>query len=144
MEKREALLYAITIFSLMTLIYIVAGAVSKIPAPSEKLIGLAGNAIITPEENLKAGDNLQGEIIIAQEKNAEDAYGILLLEKNGEPIITKTFNLKEIPKNEISPKKFAIKIEELVSYNFEEKGRYELFFSVLDLDVNIKKEFVVE
>ena len=143
MEKRETMFYAITLFSLIAFVYIAFGAVSKIPdIADERFMSLTGNVVIGLEDNFKIGDNIHGDIIL-KEKDT-DAYGIILLTKDGEPIITKTFNLKDIPKSKIDSKKSLIKIEDLINYSFGEKGSYELFFSVLDLDVNIKKDFIVE
>ena len=86
------------------------------------------------------GDRIDGEIVIPEKES--DIYGVLLLSKNGKPLVSKTFNLKEIPKSKTSSGN-SIKIGDLVDYSFEEMGNYELFFSVLDLEINIKREFVV-
>jgi len=143
MEKREIMLYAITMFSLVAFVYIFFGTISKIPSISDKqFVNLAGNVIFNVEDNYKVGDNIKGNIII--NKDESNAYGVLLLTKDNQPLITKTFNLNEISKNQISSGQYSIKIEDLIDYNFNQTGNYELLFSVLDLDINIKKEFVVK
>jgi hypothetical protein len=142
MEKRIIMLYAITLISLMAFIYIISGAMSKIPNMSDKkIMGLTGNVVLGLEDSFKVGDRLTGEIILTKEES--DVYGVILLTKDNEPLITKTFNLKDISKNKINSG-YSIKIEDLVEYIFEEKGNYELFFSILDLDINTKRKFVVE
>lgn len=143
MEKRMITLYAITILSLVAFVYIFFGAVSKIPSISnQKFVSLAGNVVFNLEDNYKVGDNIKGNIII--NKDETNAYGVLLLTKDNQPLITKTFNLKDIPKNQISSGQYSIKIEDFIDYKFNQTGNYELLFSVLDLDINIKKEFVVK
>ena len=143
MEKREIILYAITMFSLVAFVYIFFGTISKIPNISDKqFVSLAGNVVFNVEDNYKVGDNIKGNIII--NKDETNAYGVLLLTKDNQPLITKTFNLNEIPKNQISSGQYSIKIEDFIDYKFNQTGNYELLFSVLDLDINIKKEFVVK
>jgi len=145
MEKREAVLYTITIFSFIAIIYIVFGAVSKIPnIADERFTSLTGNIILDLEDNLKVGESLNGNIAISWKETNDTVYGMILLTKDNNPIITETFNLKEVlNKDENSEKKF-IRVEEIIEYQFEEKGNYEILFSVLDLDINIKKEILVE
>ena len=143
MEKRMILLYAITLFSLIAVVYLFFGVLSKIPNMSDKnFMSLTGNVVLDLNNDFKIGDNVQGDIILNKEES--NAYGILLLTKEDKPLITKTFNLKDISKNKISSGEYSIKIEDLINYSFEEKGNYELFLSVLDLNINIKKEFVVK
>jgi len=143
MEKGETMFYAITLFSLIAFVYIAFGTVLKISdIADERFMSLTGNVVIDLEDNFKIGDDIHGDIILTEKDT--NVYGIILLTKDGEPIITKTFNLKDISKSKIDSKKSLIKIEDLINYSFGEKGSYELFFSVLDLDVNIKKDFIVE
>ncbi|MCF7900558.1 hypothetical protein K9K77_03545 [Candidatus Babeliales bacterium] len=145
MEKRERALYIITIFSLMALGYIFFGAVTKIPnIANEKFMSLTGNVVFDLENNLKIGDALNGDIVINQGETDNGLYGMMLLTKDNNPITTKTFNLKEVlNKDENSGKKF-IRIEEIIEYRFEESGNYELLFSVLDLNINLKRRIIVE
>ena len=144
MEKREAVLYAITIFSLIAVSYIFFGAITKMPnIANEKFMSLTGNVVFDLENNFKIGDTLKGDIIVNQGENSEAIYGMILLTKDNQPLMTKTFNLKDdlVKDNSV---KGVIKLENLIEYRFEERGNYELLFSVLDLDINIKKEFLVE
>jgi len=91
------MLYAITAVSLVAFVYIFFGAVSKIPNISDKpFVSLAGNVVFNLGENFKIGDNIKGNIIINKEET--NAYGVLLLTKDNQPLITKTFNLKDISK----------------------------------------------
>ena len=144
MEKREVVLYAITIFSLIAIIYIAFGAVSKIPnIANEKFMSLTGNVVFDLENNFKIGDTLKGDIILNQGENNEAIYGMILLTKDNAPITTKTFNLKDDLVKDNSGKG-VIKIEDLINYQFTEQGNYEILFSVLDLDMNLKREFLVE
>jgi hypothetical protein len=143
METKEVMLYAVTIISFIAFVYIFFGAVSKIPNISdEKFMSLTGNAVLDLGDSFKVGDNIKGNIII--NKDETNAYGILLLTKDDKPLITKTFNLNEIPKNKIDAGKYSIKIEDLIDYKFNQTGNYELLFSVLDLNINIKREFMVK
>ena len=145
MEKREGALYAMTIFSFMAIVYILFGVISEIPnIADKKFMSLTGNVVLDIENNFKIGDNLKGDITLNKGENDEAVYGLILLTKGNNPIATKTFNLRDVlTKNEISGKNI-VKIEDLIEYRFEEKGNYELLFSVLDLNINIKKEIVVE
>ncbi len=141
MESKEAMLYVITMISFIAFVYIFWTVSLKSPSISDKkFISSTGNVIFDLEDSFKVGDNIKGDIILNKD---ETSYGVLLLTKDNQPLITKTFNLNEIPKNKISSG-YSIKIEDLIDYMFEEKGNYELFLSVLDLDTNIKREFVVE
>jgi len=145
MEKREGVLYAITIFSLIAIVYIFFGAITKIPnIANEKFMSLTGNVVLDLEDNFKIGDTLKGDIVVNQGEIKEAIYGMILLTKDNAPITTKTFNLQEVLVKEESNGKNILKIEKLIEYRFEEGGNYELLFSVLDLNINIKKEFLVE
>ena len=142
MEKREIVIYAITILSLIAFVYIVFGVVSKTPSISDKkFMGLTGNVVMGLNDEFKTGDNLTGNIILNAEES--DAYGFVLLTKDNKPLITKTFNLKDTLIKDANSGENIVKIEDLIDYSFEEKGNYELFFSVLDLDINIRKPFRV-
>ena len=143
MEKREIMLYTVTIFSLIAFVYILFGAVSKIPNISDKkLMSLTGNVVLNIEGNYKIGDKLNGELII--DSNEFNRYGVLLLTKDNKPVFTETFNLNDVSKSRVNSNQYSIKISNLTDYNFEEKGNYELMFFVPDLNINIKKKFVVE
>jgi len=145
MEKREVMLYIITMVSFVAFIYIVLGDLTKIPEISDKkFISLTGSIVMDLEDNFKIGDNLRRDIIINQKEADKAIYRLILLTKDNNPIITKTFNLKEVlNKDENSGKKF-IGVEEIIEYRFEESGNYELLFSVLDLNMNIKRGIIVE
>lgn len=39
---------------------------------------------------------------------------------------------------------YGVELNELIDYTFDEVGEYELFFSVMEIDLNIVKEFTVE
>lgn len=144
MEKREIFLYAITILSFLAIVCILFVTISKNSnASDKKFMGLTGNIVEGLNNSFKVGDKLKGEIILNSEKES-DIYGIALLTKDNNPLITETFNLREIPKTSIDSNQYSIKIEDLIDYTFKEKGNYELFLSILDLNINIKEEFVVE
>ena len=143
METREVMLYTITNISLVAFIFIVFGAVIKSPNISNNNpSSLTGNVVFSEEtQNFKIGDNLTGDILL--NSNEKDAYGVLLLTKDSKPIITETFNIAEIAK-ERGDGAYVVKLEDLADYKFNETGNYELMFSVLKLNVNIKRDFVVE
>ncbi len=144
MEKRESILYLIIGVSFIFLIVISTILLTKIPnIANEKFMSLTGNVVFDLENNFKIGDTLKGDIIVNQGENSEAIYGMILLTKDNQPLMTKTFNLKDdlVKDNSV---KGVIKLENLIEYRFEEQGNYELLFSVLDLDINIKKEFLVE
>lgn len=143
MDKKEIMLYAITIISLMVFICIVFSAISKSPNISnQKFMGLTGNAIIDFGNNFKVGDNVTGDIILNQKK--QDVYGMILLTKDSKEMVTRTFNLKDVMTKDKNPGENIVKIENLINYKFEENGNYELLFSILDLNINIKENIVVE
>jgi len=143
METKEVMLYTITIISILAFVYLIFGTLTKIPVTSDKkFISMTGNAVLDLEDNFQVGDILTGNIII--NSNELDKYGLLLLSQDGKPIVTKTFNLNEILRNDSdSSRQSSIKIEDLIQYKFNETGKYELLFSVLDLNINVKKEIVV-
>lgn len=142
MGKRELLLYAITLISLVLFIYLFFGVISKVPSTSnQKFLSLTGNAILDLNDNFKVGDKLTGQILLAKE--SPDAVGLLSLSKDGEEAVTETFNLKDIPTKQ-SGSNYVIDLADITDYTFNETGSYELLFSVLSLDTNIKKELEVK
>lgn len=142
MERGKKMFYVITILSLLAVVYIIVGATSKIPSmTNERTGGLTGNVIVNLDDNFEIGENISGKIILTKEE--VDAYGFVLLTKGNNVIITETFSLEDIPKKNVDSG-YSINIDDLINYKFKEKGKYDLFFSVLDLDINIRKEFVVE
>ena len=144
MEKRESILYLIIGVSFIFLIVISTILLTKIPnIANEKFMSLTGNVVFDLENNFKVGDTLKGEIVVNQGENNKAIYGMMLLTKDNNPITTKTFNLNEGLVKDNS-RKGVIKLENLINYQFTEQGNYELLFSVLDLDINIKKRFEVE
>ena len=145
MEKREVALYVITIFSLMAVGYIFFGAITKIPnIANEKFISLTGNVVLDLEDHFKIGEVLKGDVAVNYGETNNEIYGMILLTKDNAPITTKTFNLQDVLVKEESNGKNILKIEKLIEYRFEEGGNYELLFSVLDLDINLKKRIIVE
>lgn len=143
MEKREVLLYGITFLSLVGLISLFFMTVSKIPnIADEKFISLTGNVVLDFEENFKIGDNVRGDIYLGNKDSYESVYGFLLLTKEDEPIVTKTFYLSDFLFKD-SFGNSIVKVEDLINYPFIEQADYELLFSVLDLDINIKREIIV-
>lgn len=141
-DKREIILYAVTVFSLIAFIYVVSGAFLKVPGMTNRgASGLTGNAVLELDDSFKVGESFEGNVIV-NEKDG-DYYGILFLTKGDRQIITKNFNLRDIPKTEISSDRSLIKIRDLVNYQFQESGNYELMVSVLDLDINVQKRFMV-
>jgi len=145
MEKKEVLTYAITLLSLVIFAYLAFSVVTNIPNIANKgFYSLTGNIVLDIENNFKIGDSLKGNMVVTQGETEEAIFGLISLTKNNEPIITETFNLKDVSNEDKNSGIRTIKIEELIDYRFEEAGDYELFFSVLDLDINIKKRFVVK
>ena len=138
MEKNEVLLYAITIFSLVIFAYLAFSVVTSIPNIANRgFMSLTGNIVLDTEvvdieNSFKIGDYLKGDMVVTQIETEEAVYGLISLTKNNEPIITKTFNLKDVLNEDENSGGGVIKIEELIDYRFEEAGDYELFFSVLD------------
>ncbi|OIO80131.1 hypothetical protein AUJ84_04420 [Candidatus Pacearchaeota archaeon CG1_02_32_132] len=145
MEKKEALLYATTIFSLIIVTYLVSGVVTSIPNIANRgFMSLTGNIVLDIENSFKIGDYLKEDMVVTQIETEEAIYGLRSLTKDNKPIITETFNLKDFLNKDKNSGRGVIKIEELIDYRFEEAGDYELFFSVLDLNINIKREIIVE
>lgn len=136
------MLYVMTMFSFLAIIYIIFGMILNVPSVAdEKVMSLAGNIVVDLEDSFEVGQNISGNIILTEEEVSY--YGFVLLTKRNEAIATETFNLEDIPRERVNSG-YSINIEDLIDYEFEEKGKYELFFSVLDLDINIRKEFVVK
>ena len=141
MEKKEVMLYTMTLISLVLAAYIFYGAITKLSNISNnEFKSLTGNVVFDLSDQFKIGDKLVGEIIITQEEST--AYGVLLLTKEDKSLITKTFNLNEVPKTKLGSG-YSVNLDDLIDYDFEESGRYELFLSILDLDINLKNEFSV-
>jgi hypothetical protein len=141
MEKRELMFYVITFISLIAFAYFSMNLIFKISGNSS-VRGLTGNLILDLEDNYQINDNLTGSMVL--DLGEKEAYGFALLTKGNKTILTKTFNLNNIPKNLLTSGQYSINLEEIISYQFEEKGIYELFLSVLDLDIKIEKEFEVK
>jgi len=135
-------LYVITIFSFMAIGYIFFGAVIKIPSiANERFMSLTGNVVMDLEESYWIGESVSGSIMT--DAVDEEIYGIASLTRGDETLATETFNLKDVSKKE-GDGKYFIEIEDIIDYRFEAAGDYELFLSILDLDLNIKRRFVVE
>ena len=133
--------YVITFISLIAFAYFSMNLIFKISGNSS-VRGLTGNLILDLEDNYQINDNLTGSMVL--DLGEKEAYGFALLTKGNKTILTKTFNLNNIPKNLLTSGQYSINLEEIISYQFEEKGIYELFLSVLDLDIKIEKEFEVK
>ncbi|MGY4884814.1 MAG: hypothetical protein ACP5NZ_04525 [Nanobdellota archaeon] len=137
MEKREVILYIITILAFLAFVYIVIEAFSKNTGlNNEESTGITGKLIMEINEGFNVGDKINGRIILKNTKG--NPSGIIFLIKDDSPVITKTFNLQEVDELEF------IEINKLIDYSFQEEGKYELFFSVPDLNMNVKKEITVK
>jgi len=144
MDKREATLYIITLFSLIAVFYLAFVVISKTPnITGEKSMSPTGNAIVGLDDNFKVGDYFNENIPISLEKNNNSVYGLVLLTKGNSPVLTKTFDLKDVLTTDNSGKNI-VKISDLVNYQFNESGNYEFLFSILDLNINIKQEILVK
>ena len=141
MEKNEATFYLVTLISFILVLIIVIGLTSNVPSlADDKILGLTGNVAVDLRGDFVVGDSVSGRVFIDSDRI--DSEGVLLLMRVGEPVVTKTFNLKDIARSE-SRKGYYIELESLADYVFEEEGEYELFFSALDLGANFKKTFFV-
>lgn len=120
--------------SLLAFFSISLHLISKYPNDfNNDFMSLTGN-IVLDLDNFVIGNKMSGNILINEVK---EGYGILLLTKGSEKLFVETFYLPDyIDSN-------SIELKNLVNYTFEESGDYELFLSALELNINIKKEFVV-
>ena len=134
MRKRGSILLIVTIISFISFLFISLNLATKYPSSFDNnFMSLTGNVVVNLE-SLNVGNKMEGTILI---NDVKDGYGILLLQKEGEELFVETFYLNDYIKEG------SIDISDLVNYTFEEPGNYELFFSALELDINIKKEFIV-
>jgi len=108
-----------------------------------------GNIILQPKNSI--GDNITGELSFAINRGDIPSKNIPILvslTKNNKPIKTETLALEKFI--QLSDSKthtentFAADIEDIIQFTFNESGEYELLFSILELDINKKKVFMVE
>lgn len=132
MDKKGAFLFAITVISLVGFILVLNNILSK--SPNEEFSGLTGNVILNLN-NFNVGDNIKGDIIINE---GEESYCIILLTKGNKELYADTFYLDDYKEGNL------IKIENLIDYTFTEKGKYELFFSALELNISLERDFVIK
>lgn len=115
--------------------------IPKVPSfYSNNFLSLTGNVALDFND-LSVGDDLQGKIILNDFE--KDSYGIVMLSKNGDSLYLDSFNLQDLSIEKNHGNKFVLEMSDLVNYTFKEEGEYELFLSLLDLEVNIKKEIIV-
>ena len=116
-------------------------------------LNLTGTVVLQTENYID--DNLTGEISITIEKGHALNRNIpilILLTKNNTIVKVETLTLekfvqlsgsktKPVNSNYKTPETFSINLEDTFPFTFNESGKYELLFSVLELDINIKKAF---
>lgn len=111
-------------------------------------LNLTGNVILQSEDYVS--NNLTGEITIAvKQVDAlnKDIPILILLTKDDTVVKVETTTLEklvQLSNLKTQSETFSISLEDAFPFTFDEKGEYELLFSILDLNINIKKEFVVE
>lgn len=135
MKKRGSVLLIVTLISFICFLFIGFDLLAKYPSSFDNdFMSLTGNVALNLDES-SVGDSIRGVIEINEVQEGE---GILLLTKNDEELFVETFYLNDYIEGN------SIQLEDLVNYTFEEPGNYELFFSALEVDINIKKEFIVK
>ena len=116
---------------------------------------LTGNAILQSEFSI--GKNLTGELSITIDEGDKLNRNIpILISLTKNDIVVKAETLtfekfvelsgsKTQPINSFykTPENFVINLENYFQFTFNESGEYKLLFSVLELDINIEKTFLV-
>lgn len=116
---------------------------------------LTGNVILQSGDYV--GDNLVGEVGITVEKGDvfdKDVPILILLTKNDTVVKVETLMFEEFVRLSGSrtkpidsvyeiPETFVVNLEDVFPFTFDESGEYEFLFSVLELDMNIRKMFIV-
>ena len=150
--KGEYLLYfALVIVGLILFFMVVPKFLNVMPLSFSNNL-LTGKAVIE-DYNFNVGDSLRGRISINLDSDVEgDELVLLSLEKEDEIIYNEVVLLKYllkdsgvIDKDYIYTKKrvYFVELEEVIDFNFEEAGNYELMISILDFDLTIIKKFSV-
>ena len=119
------------------------------------------NVVLEYEENFNIGQQLGGKLSITIEPSdsIEASTPISVSLSKGREILaveTLTFNeFIKMSSNPVSPTEkngnlyyetpgtYSVDTSSIINYKFTEKGEYELFFSLLKLDLNIKKRIIV-
>lgn len=145
----------ITIFLGIIIVSVIAFSLLSI-----NFLSLTGNVAL--EESINLGEKLSGDLILQIDEGdslSEQLPILIALTKNNSIILTETLTLEKFIQNSDNPKdpvkknsesfyeipgKYNLEISNIIDYNFEEPGEYELLFSILDLDINTKKKFLVK
>jgi len=120
-----------------------------------------GNVLIEYEESFKTNEALTGKLSITVEQGDsinKDSQILLSLSKENEIILTKTISIEEFVqlsgKNPQitqkadgsfyeTPDVYTVDVSKIIQYTFDKPGQYELFFSILELDIAVKKKITV-
>ena len=133
MERKEGIVFAITLISFIGFIYVFSGLILDISAVSpDKITSLTGNSVVNLDNNFNINQKLAGNIITSSLK---DKAGLIFLSKENKILAIETFNFKDNINNQI-------RIEDLIDYSFTSQGKYELF--VFSQDINVKKEILIQ
>ena len=151
MEKKSVVLFVISLVSLVALLL----TIQK---------GLTTGFTLIELKDFSITDNLEGTISLTIEESDSIRTHtpiLIALSKNNTIIKVKTLTFKEFiefSNNPIqptinpsdsnyyykTPSTHKVKIQNLLSHQFTEKGEYELLFNILELDLTIKKQIIVD
>jgi len=143
MEKREVMFYVVISVVFLLFLYVAFSFLSKTTILNPRT--LIGNIVLDLQENYKTGDKLTGKIFMSKKsRDSMDSSGFLLLTKGNESIFSETFFLKDILIKDMDSEDYFVELNQIKDFTFQEPGEYEIFFSVMDLNLNIKKSFKVK
>lgn len=149
MEKSSKIFFIIMFFALFFVTFI-----------GLRIFNLTGNFLVNIDENIQVGEKFNSNILIsfdANEKVGSNLPVILSLIKNNSAIKVESISIEKIleysngdtPEKSqgllFFPKRVTYNIEagKILNYTFEEPGEYEFFVSIIDLNLNTNKIFLV-
>jgi len=150
MKKGKLVLYFVVLIIILVLIFVGFNS-----------INLTGNVLLEFEKDFKVGEKLTGPLTLTIEKGdslSKDTPILLSLIKGNEVLRVETLTLEEFVTKSSSQGVFkksqeyvyeentvhVVDIGRVIDYTFEESGNYQLIFSVLSLDLNIRERIKVD
>ena len=150
MNKKRWILYLAVIIIIVGLVFV-----------GINFVNLTGNVLLEFEKDFTIGEKLTGPLILTIEEGdslSKDTPILLSLIKGNEVLRAETLTLEEFVKKSSSQGVFKesqeyiyeentvhiVEVERIIDYTFEKSGDYQLIFSVLSLDINIRKRIKVD
>lgn len=125
------------------------------------MFNLTGNFALDTNSNFVVGENFTSSISLsfdANEKINSKMPVLISLIKDNSTIIAESLSIEEFLKysKQVQPEKvgdilvfsnsisYEIDLGKIIKYSFEESGKYEIFVSILELNLNKHKYFSVQ